>query len=67
MKPTNEFISDDKYYFITTKTDCISTKEEVNQILKYVYQDKQNSNIDIHTEPTIDTIVSSYTQDLVNL
>ena len=67
MKPKNEFISDDKYYFITKKTDCISTKEEVNQILKYVYQDKQNSNIGIHTELTKDTIVSSYTQDLVNL
>ena len=67
IEETNESTHKGKYFLITTKTDYRKAVIEVNEMIKYVYPDRETkSSRERQQTPIIHTNVSTYAQTLMN-
>ena len=67
IEQTNESTHKGKYFLITTKTDYRKAVIEVNEMIKYVYPDRETKRPrERQQAPIIHTNVSTYAQTLMN-
>ena len=70
IEETYESTLKGKYFLITTKTDYRKALTEANDMIKYIYLDKTNKEINMSSQrnntPIIHTNVSTYAQALMS-
>ena len=70
IEPTNELKQKGKYFMITTKTDYRKAVREVNSMVKYIYPNQPDREIQTnerHPSLSIHNNVSSYSQSLMHI